>query len=232
MKLRPPRPFPVIATVLTAACLVLLVGLGIWQIQRLGWKNSLQAQLDTEFSRPADRTLLSAADLRLGTTTDLRRGYVEGRIEPGPSIPLWGQIAEGKPAIYHLLPFRLNSGEILLVVGGYSRTGDFTPRFSGTMRIEGVARLPVWNRFTPNNQPEKNIWYRPDPAAISQARALTPSALPPLFFAEKPVAGSTPLTPVTVSSRLKNDHLSYALFWFTMAGALFGIYLLRFWRSE
>jgi cytochrome oxidase assembly protein ShyY1 len=40
------KRFPWILTLFTAPCLALLIGLGVWQVQRLHWKEGLIDQAD------------------------------------------------------------------------------------------------------------------------------------------------------------------------------------------
>ena len=42
----PKARFPILLTVFIAACLVILCGLGTWQVQRMGWKEGLIAQAE------------------------------------------------------------------------------------------------------------------------------------------------------------------------------------------
>ena len=46
------KRFPWILTVLTAVAIVLLVGLGVWQVERLKWKEGLIAAADAAAAKP------------------------------------------------------------------------------------------------------------------------------------------------------------------------------------
>ena len=48
------RRFPWILTLLTVAALVLLVGLGVWQVERLKWKEGLIAAAEAAAAKPPE----------------------------------------------------------------------------------------------------------------------------------------------------------------------------------
>src|SRR5690242_5424349 len=63
------RAFPVCLTIATALALAILIGLGVWQLQRLKWKEGLLAyvaQLQTAKAQPLEvplRALARGADV-------------------------------------------------------------------------------------------------------------------------------------------------------------------------
>jgi cytochrome oxidase assembly protein ShyY1 len=52
-----------------------------------------------------------------------------------------------------------------------------------------------------------------------------------LFLEGPEVEGNYPVAAAT-KPELPNDHLQYAIFWFTMAGVLFIIYCVRFLKKD
>ena len=232
-RLSVPRPFPVIATLLTLAGVATLGSLGHWQQDRLAWKNALQANLDAEFSRQNIPTEQTAKNLALKETSDIKRVSLTGRLDFDHQISLGGQIVEGKPVYHHLVPLLLKTGETVFVVVGYSASPE--PRSTPGTRaqtdhVTGIARLPVWNRFTPPNDPAKNTWFRADPAEMATALGLKNPA-PALVYAQWHGYKLDALPPVPVEHKLRNEHLNYMIFWYAMAVVLALIYFLRFWRT-
>ena len=227
-----PRPFPVIATLLTLTGVATLGSLGHWQQERLAWKTALQANLDAEFAKNADATPLSAADLSLRETSDVKRGVLKGKLDFTHQISLAGQIVDGKPVYHHLVPLLLKGGETVFVVMGYSSSPEplLTPGTrASTDKVTGTVRLPQWNRFTPPNDPARNTWFRADPAEMSASLGLKNPA-PALVYAEWHGYKLDALPFVPVEHKLRNEHFNYMIFWYTMAVVLALIYLLRFWR--
>jgi surfeit locus 1 family protein len=76
--------------------------------------------------------------------------------------------------------------------------------------------------FLRANDSSTNRWYSRDVAAISAARGL-PDAAPYFIDAEaiEPAIAGTPIGGMTVIS-FANNHLQYALTWFTLAVMLAG----------
>lgn len=228
-----PRPFPVAATLITLAGVAILCSLGHWQQERLAWKNALQANLDAEFAEIADKTTLTAADLALKETSDIKRGLLAGHLDFEHQISLSGQIVDGKPVYHHFVPLRLTSGETVFVAVGYSGMPGPLPApatRSKLDKVSGTVRLPQWNRFTPPNNPEKNSWFRPDPVEMAKALGIENPA-PALMYAEWHGYKLDALPPVPIERTLRNEHRNYMMFWYTMAAVLLLIYVLRFWHA-
>ncbi|MBI3515628.1 MAG: SURF1 family protein, partial [Proteobacteria bacterium] len=94
----------------------------------------------------------------------------------------------------------------------------------GTVRIEGAVRLssvPGW--FTPANEPGGNLWFYPDVAQMAAAAGL--SRVSPVFVEAGPAPnpGGLPIGGQT-QVELPNDHLQYAITWYSLAAALAVIY--------
>lgn len=232
-RLARPRPFPVAATICTAAGLVVLCGLGVWQHQRLGWKNDLQAMMDREFAKDAQSIDLTASDLAALDKTSIRRGTLSGMADFNHVIRLQGQIAEKKPATYLLFPLRLEEGPSVYVVAGYY-TGESPALPMGDaalLQVTGIARQPHWSSFMPENDPEKELWYRPDVTEMAKHQNIA-DVIPVLVYRESRAGdGFDNLPAPPIPHELRNDHRQYMMFWFTMAAVLAVIYVLRFWRQ-
>lgn len=223
------RPVPVIATILAVLGVLGLCRLGYWQQERLVWKNNLQASLDREFARDASAITLTSADLQILSATDLRRGTLTGTLDFDHQILWSGQVVDGKPARYLLIPLRLKDDHTIFVVAGPSDAKVPTPTTRGRIdTVTGTARVPHWNMFTPPNVPEKNQWYRADPDQMAASLGLK-NPLPVLFYRETVNYKLDAMPAVEVPRQLRNDHRQYSIFWYTMAVILAVMYGLRFW---
>ncbi len=229
-----PRPFPWIATLCVLAGISVLCMLGHWQQERLVWKQALQASLDREFTLPAkDLPILTSADLDTLSGDAIKRGVLKGRFDFDHQIALQGQIAEQKSVVYHIVPLLTADGRTIFVIAAYSEGMKKlpTPTTRGKIdQVTGVAKAPSWNRFTPDNAPDKDLWFRADPKQMAEHLKL-PNPVPVIFYAEFLNYKLDALPQVEVPRKLRNDHEQYAMFWYAMAGVLFGIYILRFWRK-
>ena len=129
---------------------------------------------------------------------------------------------------------RLEDGAVVLVERGWvpgekreaaSRVAGNPP---GEVALEGLLRLapsqkPGW--FIPENDPVRGEWFWIDLPAMARA-ADVPEALP--FYVEagaEPNPGGLPVGG-QASTELPNDHLQYAITWFSLAVALIVIYVL------
>jgi surfeit locus 1 family protein len=207
---------------------LLLLGLGTWQVQRLGWKEGLIAQRNAA---------LTAAPVPLPTTLDDARPLefhpvrADGEFLNDHELYLNAQSLKGDQGFHIVTPFRLSDGTILMVDRGFVPTDKRAPatreagEIAGPASVTGLLRLPEapgW--FTPPNEPDKNSWFSIDLPAMAQAAGVG-SALP--FYvdaAATPNPGGWPVGGQTITE-LPNDHLQYAITWFALAAALVVVYI-------
>ena len=226
------RPFPVLATVLTAAGVLTLCGLGHWQQDRLAWKNNLQVTMDEEFAKDAKGLLLTSDDLTKVSDSSIRRGTLQGKLDFDHQFILRGQIVDAKPASFVLIPMILPDQKTVFVVAtlqaGTDKIGTPSTR-AKIDKVTGTARLSRWSSFAGQNDPEKDLWYRPDVVQMA-THAKLPDPVAPLFYMESSNYKLDARPTVDIPRTLRNDHKQYMFFWYTMAGILLVMYYLRFWR--
>lgn len=229
-----PRPFPILATVLTAAGVLTLCGLGHWQQERLVWKNNLQVTMDEEFAKDAKSILLTSDDLTSVSDSAIRRGTLRGKLDFDHQFILRGQIVDAKPASFVLIPLILPEKQTVFVVATWHTGTAKIMEPSTRAKIDtviGTARLPRWSSFTGQNEPDKDLWYRPDVVQMA-THAQLPEPVAPLFYMESSNYKLDARPTVEIPRTLKNDHKQYMFFWYTMAGILLVMYYLRFWRRS
>ena len=158
---------------------------------------------------------------------------------------------------FHLFtPMRNGAG--WAIITAFQREGDAVPRdliirglapdpvrapakrMAG--QVDGVVELTGRLRadhlkasFVPPNEPVRNNWYSRDMAAMAAAGCggmpMTAAAGAPAFFIEydgvAPSGGWPKPEPDAV--QLRNDHLQYAITWFSLAGVLIGMF--AYWLS-
>ena len=109
------------------------------------------------------------------------------------------------------------------------------PPSSENVKIIGLLRRPSErNPFTPDNKPLKNEWYHPDIEEIADVKSIPGIIHEYIMHVEKAEnSGNASDYPIAEATKpvLTNNHLQYAIFWFSMAGVLFIIYVLRFLRA-
>ena len=220
-----------------ALALGLLLTLGVWQLRRLEWKESLIARLETR-TRAAPAEIPPPSDwagLR-GEDYDYRHVRATGRFDLASSVKVFTQApagaAGGGPGFFVIMPFRLAGGGTLLVNRGFvaqSLTGADAWRHgpNETTEIKGWLRAPQSrNAFTPADDPGTGLWFTSDPVKIAATLGLVDAA--PFVLQQEDQAGLDDglFRTVPNSADIPNNHLSYAVTWMGLAAALLIVYAL------
>ena len=201
------------------------VALGLWQVERLGWKRDLVARVDARVHAPAVEAprraawpAVSAAD------SEYRHVAASGRFVADADTRVQAVTVQG--AGYWLLtPLRRDDGSVLLVNRGFvppDASAQALAAPTGEVRVHGLLRLPEpGGGFLRRNAPDAGRWYSRDVAAIAAARGLAPVA--PYFIdaaVDSPGSASAvadgPVGGLTVIA-FRDHHLQYALTWFALA---------------
>jgi len=222
------RPLP-IPTLWLVPGLVLLVGLGSWQIERLHEKEALIASVQAGLMAPA--VALPEVLKPGGAVSEYRHVRLTGHLLHDREQYLFAQGPGGAPGVHVLTPLVQHNGDIVLVDRGFvpdelrDPLRRKTGQIEGELSLTGVLRLPQHpGLFTPANNPETRLWFIKDVGAIAKAARV--SAAPLLVEADATAnPGGWPLGGQTRID-FPNDHLQYAITWFGLALALLGVYLV------
>lgn len=220
---------PLWATLMTILGFGILCALGTWQLQRLEWKENLIAQINDAYK---DKARIPAPGfVQITPNKALKRIRIKGRFEHDKELKIKPRTYEGKVGYHLLTPFHLSGGGTILVNRGWVPDKDVSiKRPQGDGYVTGLLREPPRaNPFTPANNPDKEEWYLADLEQIKLARNI--KKLAPLILYEDSGRKTYPLAKA-LKWEPRNDHLQYAIFWFTMAGLLLIIYYLRFLRKK
>ena len=236
-----PHRFPVVLTLFVLVALAILMSLGVWQMQRLRWKEGLLRQIAALESAPAQPLAGVLARQKSGGDAAFTRVSTScPDLETRPVLRLF-TVAEGGVAGYRLiaacpLPPGGGYGSILVDRGFVAQLGDQLPHdLPGqliTAPVVGVLRDGGERSFvTPANQPGPNQWYWRDVAAMAKALK-APNPAPLYLMLESPAPASGEPRPSPLPPNLPNNHLGYAITWFGLAGALVGVYLAMLFRKR
>ncbi|MSP67178.1 MAG: SURF1 family protein [Alphaproteobacteria bacterium] len=226
-----PRRFrPRLVPTLTAIpMLLVLLGLGLWQVQRHEWKSALNAERLARFGQAAVALPAEVAD---PAAFDLRSVMVEGRFDHGREMLLQSRSRNGEAGVEVIAPLLRLTGAPVLVNRGFvplART-DPARRSAGQVAeivsIQGVLRLPGRvGYFVPANDPARGLWFSIDVAAMARTAGLV-GALPLVVEAGGAASPGGLPVPFAPPEALHDPHLSYALTWFALALALVVVYLV------
>lgn len=216
-----------------AAVIVLLAGLGTWQVQRGAWKAALLAELDARgAAAPFD---LAAALEAPPETLRYRRVAAEGRFLD--RLVQLHQVQDGVLGYKAVLPFAISGRETVLLVdvGFVGAEMGGRPAIAlpdGPVGVSGFARFHEARPsvFTPDNVPEANRWFWWDRPAMLTALDLSEPAVPALVLQlSAPVPGLAidGIVPAASESlpRPHNRHGGYAVTWYGLALAVAGALL-------
>jgi surfeit locus 1 family protein len=200
----------------------ILVSLGVWQVQRLAWKEGVLAEIEARIAA-APEALPEAPDPEADRYMPVA---VEGVLGPDHVRVLVSQRGQG--AQYRIIsPFETGERRIM-VDRGVMPTEGAPPLHAGSVTVTGNLHWPrEVDGFTPDPELARNIWYARDVAALA-ARF---EAEPVLIIARDLSVSDAPVTPLPVdTSGIPNDHLNYAITWFSLAALWMGMTLYLLWR--
>ena len=218
-------------SVFAGGALLVLLGLGTWQVQRLFWKEGLIAE---RHAAVAAAPIDLPASLEAAQPLEFHRIRVSGRLANDRELYLGATSPNGRAGYQVITPLRLADGSSVLVNRGFIPQDRKAPdsraagELDGDVTVTGLLRLPPAGKphwFIPANSPERNYWLYVDIPAMAAAAHLD-RVLPFYVDADAtpnpgglPVGGQTPI-------ELPNDHLQYALTWYALAVGLAVIYIL------
>ena len=220
------RPYAGV-TIAAAVATAILIGLGVWQLERLQWKLALIAEVNGHMAAAPislDAALKTGAD-----SMQYRRVALSGRFDNAKEAYVFTTGAAGEPVYHVLAPFLTDDGHTLLVDRGFVPKDRLDPAsrtpVEGETRIVGVWRVPdAPGAFTPVPDQTHRIWYARDLHAIAAADHIKLAAPVVIEADAAPNPGGWPKGGQTVIS-FRNEHLSYAVTWFGLAAGLLGVYL-------
>jgi surfeit locus 1 family protein len=206
----------------------ILIGLGVWQVQRLDWKEGVLAEIEAKIA--ADPVALPAApDPQAHKYLPVQ---VTGRFGDGALRVL---VSRKRVGAGHLIisPFTTQAGRTILVDRGFLKLDDaLTDPPADTITITGNLHWPDdRNSSTPENDVAGNTWFARDIAQMAEVLGTEPLLLTTREVSQ-PDGALTPL-PVDTSG-IPNDHLQYAVTWFSLAAiwlVMTGYYIHRSRRT-
>lgn len=203
-----------------------LVGLGVWQVQRLAWKEGILADIEARIA--ADPVALPANP---DPQSD-RYAPVEatGVLQPGALRVLVSRKEIG--AGYRIIaPLRLLDDRRIMVDLGFVPTDEVEGAYDGArITVEGNLHWPQEvDSYTPDPDTGANIWFARDVPAM----AAHLEAEPVLIVARRIIPAVDGVEPLPVNtSAIPNDHLGYAITWFSLAVIWLVMTAAFMWRSR
>ncbi len=200
----------------------ILFGLGVWQLQRLAWKEAMLSEITA---------MMVDAPVPLPATVDAehdryRNVMVSGRFT-GEAVFKLDSLKDSGPGKRIISAFEMSDGRRILVDRGIWLDGtEATPLVAHAAEVVGNLDWPrETDSFTPPPDSKTGLWFARDVPAMAAALKTEPT----LIVAREPTGDG--ITPMAVdTSTIPNNHWQYAVTWFLLTAAWLGMTGLLLWR--
>ena len=195
---------------------MVFLALGVWQIIRLNWKLELISSIDQSLkSEPAE--------FNGGNPVNFKKIKFEGILDNSKIIYLYNLSEKGEPGFDIVNPISINNKSYLINRGWIPRELKTKKYVSDQIKFEGILKLKSkFNYFKPDNEVSKNYWFT---LKDEDLLAYTGKEFSPFIINN--ISNQTGIYPKSkkIGANISNNHLKYALTWFSLAVSIFIIYL-------
>lgn len=214
--------------------IAILCALGTWQVKRLHWKEGLIAKVE-------QRTALAPMELddflsrqMLEDNWPYSPVMTSGVYDHSKEVYFFATSIRGRSGWNVHTPMLLDNGKYLIVNRGFIPYDMRDPekrlegQVTGKQELSGLVRVPETERpntWFPENIPEKRELYWRDHDLMSELMGKSEGREFLPFFVDAndaPVEGGWPKGGTTIIA-FSNNHLQYAVTWYGLALALFGV---------
>ncbi len=225
-------------TIFTIFSMFTLLSLGSWQVYRLMWKNNLISNYLNKFN---NEVIYYNGNLNFNEELEYRRINIEGKYINEKEILVIGKTFEGNAGFHLLTPLITKNNKVFIINRGWisekyklQNSRPFTI-IKNNISINGIIRKPQ-NKgyFVPENDPIGNFWFTIKPREIEKALNLQNLDFERNFYISS-IRNSKKLSlPIGVSGtpNFRNQHLSYAITWYSLAIVLIIIYLAFHFKEK
>jgi surfeit locus 1 family protein len=226
-----PRLWP---TLFTVPAVLMMLGLGTWQLDRLAWKTAL---IDSFESRVSAQPVSPPAVVEDMEVWRFRHVQATGHFLNDKELHLTGRPYEGTAGFHVITPFVTDDGLTVLVNRGWVPSDRRRPEtrpgsvLDGTVTVNGIV-LEAGRKgyFVPENEPGREIWFTVEPEQMAAHLGIGPVASYYIDVLRPPGRPTSLPIGAMASIQVRNEHLQYAVTWFLLAGTLLVIYVL--WHRQ
>lgn len=225
--------------VLMLALTALFAGLGVWQVNRLAWKEGLIADVTARLTQPPYE--LPSASEWASTDFDTFSFHpvtISGQYVADKTVLVFTSLSDAKgtydgPGDWIITPFALDGGGTVFVNRGFVPQDQVAAFLGpetvpgGHQSLTGIAIAPeTAGAFTPGPDTAKRTEWVRDPARLATLAGVSGPVVGFTLDLPSGGAGTLPQGGETLVD-FPNNHLGYALTWFGFA--LLTPCLLAFW---
>ncbi|MCC9620726.1 SURF1 family protein [Thalassospira sp. MA62] len=215
--------------------LIILLGLGTWQVDRLFWKENLISQRQAHATLPPIEV---PKDSDPDSELAFHAAYAEGHYLHDEEMYLMARTRRGNVGFHLITPLEQEDGRVILIDRGWVPTENRDPEtrpeslVEGNVRVTGVLRLPAQKHWAqPENDALANQWFYMDVDHMAEDAGADLASRYYLERDDTPVPGGLPMGG-QAKVDLPNNHLQYAITWYSLALALVVIFVLYHRRPE
>ena len=203
----------------------MLVSLGIWQVQRLAWKEGVLADIDARMTGAA--VALPAAPEE---DADEYRAVTFAGQATGDELHVLVSGTSAGTGYLVISAFETTEGRRILLDQGVLplEDKDVAPELAMTDVLGNLIWPDDVNSSTPDPDLEREIWFGRDVLAMSEALQTEP-----VMVVARDMSAPDPrttLVPVDTSG-IRNNHLEYAVTWFGLAAVWAAMSLFLIFRT-
>lgn len=209
--------------------LVILLGLGTWQMDRLFWKQGLIDQRHAQAELPP---IPVPVDTAVDPDMAFRAAFAEGRYLNDQEKYLMARTRRGNVGFQLVTPLEQEDGRIILVNRGWVpqdyRDPETRPEslIEGPVQVSGVLRLPREKHWAqPENDALRNQWFYVDVDHMAEDSGAELASPYYLELDDSEVPGGLPIGG-QAKVELPNNHLQYAITWYSLALTLIVMFVL------
>ncbi len=204
--------------------IIIFCSLGTWQLYRLQWKNHLISEIKSGLnSKPV---LYSKSDLY-----NYQKVKFNGVLDFKKQIYLYSLNKNGSPGYDVITPAKTKTNEIILVNRGWIKKDLKNNQDINKIKnnsFEGVVKkITKPNPFKPENNLKNNEWYSLNLSDLENFMGYK--------LSDYVLVLQNNLNPLieikTISPNLPNNHLKYALTWYSIALSIL-LYFLYFRKKQ
>ena len=203
-----------------------LFSFGVWQVQRLAWKEGVLAEIEARIGEAP----VALPEVPVAERDRFMAVEVQGDFD-GHDVPVFLS-ASGGPVYRLVAAFEtVNGRRIMVDRGGISGLSELDPaKRTGPMAGVTVLGNLHWPDEVDSWTPERDmrgVFFGRDVAAMAEVLGTEPV----LVVAREVSQNDPPATPMPVTTRgIPNNHLGYAVQWFGLAAVWAGMTIFLLWR--
>ncbi len=219
-------------TIFSIISFLVLISLGTWQVKRLIWKNNIISNYIEKFEK---NKILYDKTFKYDRTQEFRRVLIKGKFLNNKETLIIGKTFEGNAGFHIVTPILTNENKVVLINRGWiseklklKKSRPFTI-IEEEVTVDGIIRKPqIRGYFVPENDKKGNFWFTIKPIEIKEARKLNKYDFEENFFVDSIRNKKIKTLPIAALGKpnFRNQHLSYAITWYSLALTLVIIYFI------